>query len=77
MSTSPILKKYFVNINGDRKPFDRFDEAARFWTGQTFHGPSPVGGIEVQEFQHGVMVRDGWVVHVHENGSVFINPIGA
>lgn len=76
MSETTILKKYFVNISGDRTPFNLFEDAARFWDSRTFKGPAPDGGIEVQEFQHGVMVRDGWVVHV-KDGSVYINPFGA
>jgi hypothetical protein len=70
-------KVYTVHIGDVSQPFDSFEAAARFWDSQTWCQPAPVGGIGVQEFQHGVMVRDGWVVKVDSDGSVYINPLGA
>lgn len=32
------------------------------------------GGISVQTWQGGYMVRDGWILHVYDNGQVFLNP---
>lgn len=56
-------------------------EAAREWDAATFNlGKSVPGGVAVSTYQ-GVsyepgllQMRDGWIVHVHEDGTVFINP---
>lgn len=56
-------------------------EAARAWDAATFSlGRTVPGGIAVASYE-GVtyepgllQLRDGWILHVHEDGTVFINP---
>lgn len=49
--------------------------AVRTWDANTYNlGRSVEGAIEVQEVNaEGVMVRDGWILHVR-NGTVYLNP---
>jgi hypothetical protein len=66
-------------VKGEKTSFDDFNTAARHWDMTTLGTPPlPGDGIEVQEFrkdQDGeVMVRDGWLMHVEQSGSVYINP---
>ena len=56
-------------------------EAARTWDAATFNlGRTVPGGIAVASYQ-GVtcepgllQMRDGWILHVHEDGTVYIHP---
>ena len=66
--------KITVIIGELNYPFDTFEDAARFWDGETFAAPAPFGGIAVQEFDGEIMVRDGWLLHVGTDRSVYINP---
>ena len=53
---------------------ESFEEAARMWDRETYLSAAPQGGIGVKSYQNGYTVRDGWLVHVGTNGSVYINP---
>lgn len=50
--------------------------AIRCWDATTFATDAPVpGGISVREWDAaGNMTRDGWILHVRENGVVYLNP---
>jgi hypothetical protein len=55
-------------------------DAARAWDGATFDKACVTpGGIEVQTWdERGIMVRDGWILHVDPDGTVYLNPsVGA
>jgi len=68
-------KEFSVVIDGEHKgTFDTFEDAASTWDRLTYHGPFRPGYIGVQEWQNGYMVRDGYLIHVHTNGSVYVNP---
>lgn len=49
-------------------------DAIRDWNSRTFHGVAPVGGIAVVEHSDGIMVRDGNILRVTNNGRVYLNP---
>lgn len=54
---------------------DSLETAIRVWDSETYNlGKSVAGGVTVQQFSGDVMVRDGWVMHVMEDGTVFLNP---
>lgn len=72
-----VRKAYIVTAPGMMEEFSEYESAARHWDRSFFNVPAPVGGIMVQEYRDDVMVRDGWVVKVSEDGSVYINPLGA
>ena len=50
--------------------------AIRCWDAVTFATDAPTeGGISVQSWDAaGNMTRDGWILHVRENGVVYLNP---
>jgi len=52
------------------------EDAIRTWDALTFSIGRPVaGGISVQSFDRaGIMVRDGWMLHVREDGTVYLHP---
>ena len=52
------------------------ETAIRAWDGNptVLAGGITSGGISVQTWQNDIMVRDGWILHVYENGQVFLNP---
>lgn len=51
------------------------EEAIRTWDAETFNADRSVpGGVSVETFAGDVKVRDGWVLHVRENGVTFMNP---
>jgi len=52
---------------------DSLEEAARAWAAQTYNDPNATGGITIQQWRGELMVRDGWVLHVH-NGVTYLNP---
>lgn len=66
--------KFIVDINGGVTEHDTFESAADHWDSATYAGPAVVGGIGIQESRNGVMFRDGWLVHVKEDGVVYIHP---
>lgn len=49
-------------------------EAIRAWDAATYQVAPNSGGISVQSWQGEVMVRDGWILHLHDNGVVYLNP---
>lgn len=54
---------------------ESLEEAIRTWDRQTHQlGKSVAGGVTVQTFDGDVMVRDGWVLHVMEDGTAYLNP---
>lgn len=55
--------------------FDSLEWAIREWDRSTYNlGRIVPGGIEVQEFEGEVMMRDGWILHIQPNGTVYLNP---
>lgn len=68
---------YYVHIgNAPAVTFDNFEEAARYWDRCTYRLTTPIfGGIDCQQFNDdNVMTRDAWLIHVHTNGTVYVNP---
>ncbi len=69
---------YTITHHGEMsEPMPELETALSEWDGIQHHaGPArPGDGIEVQAWdEDGMMVRDGWVVHVLENGSFYVNP---
>ena len=54
--------------------FDNAEHAFRLWDSISFRGPI-VGSISVKEWDAtGNCVRDGNLLHVSENGAVYISP---
>ena len=55
---------------------ESLEDATRAWDGnpEVFGGGIVPGGITVQQWRNGLMVRDGWILHVYDNGQVFLNP---
>lgn len=49
-------------------------DAIRTWDASTHSTPKASGGVLVQQFANGLCVRDGWVLHVFENGQTYLNP---
>lgn len=51
------------------------EHAVRAWDGATFNAGATIpGGIAVAAWANGVQVRDGWILHVREDGTVYLNP---
>jgi hypothetical protein len=50
------------------------EDAIRAWDAATVGGPVKPGGISVQTWDGGYMVRDGWILHVYDNGQVYLSP---
>lgn len=54
---------------------DDVEEAIRAWDADSSKTPGKSGGVSVQSWgPYGTMVRDGWILHVFENGQVYLNP---
>lgn len=68
-----VTTRFQVYVDGSHTEYATFEVAARAWNVSTFDRPVP-GGISVQQFEAGLMVRDGWLVHVHNDGTVYVNP---
>lgn len=49
------------------------ERAIRSWNLHT-HIMCPPGGVSVQVWDDDVMVRDGWILHVHDDGIVYLTP---
>jgi hypothetical protein len=55
-------------------------EAIRTWDATTFaEGRTVPGGVAVSTYEdlggpRQLQLRDGWILHVHEDGTVFLNP---
>lgn len=70
--------KIYVRVKGKDTIFDNYEDAARFWDGETFMGSETFqsgDGIGIQEFHGDTMVRDGWLLHIGSNGSIYISPM--
>lgn len=67
------ITNYFVVV-GDTSVarYDSCRDAVRRWDGET-NGKQVHGGIRVQTWVAGHCTRDGWVLHVSDNG-VYLNP---
>ena len=50
------------------------EQAIRAWDAESVHRTELHGGVMVQEFAGELMVRDGWILHVSEDGHVYLNP---
>ena len=68
--------KFHVYVDGAVETFETFERAAAQWDAVTHKlGRSVPGGIAVQQWSDaGVMVRDGWLVHVHNDGTTYVHP---
>lgn len=57
---------------------DDFEAAATQWcVDSATAGRSVPGGISIQQFNaDDIMVRDGWLIHVHNDGTVYVHPRG-
>lgn len=64
-----------VIVSGHETVVDSFERAAELWDSATFR-TGGLGGIRVVQREGGNVVRDGWLVHVRENGVVYVNPRG-
>jgi hypothetical protein len=53
-----------------------FEAAAQAWDAATSAlGHSVPGGISIQiRDAAGILVRDGWLLHVHNDGTVYVHP---
>lgn len=66
--------EYVTTVNGvTAYKGNNLKEAIRAWDHETFTGPH-TGGITVQQWHDDTMVRDGWILHVRDNGVVYLNP---
>jgi hypothetical protein len=67
--------EYTVYVEGDAVArTEELSVAVAEWDRRTYNeGRSVPGGISVQEFRDGLMVRDGWIMHVHDDGTVFLS----
>lgn len=55
---------------------DDIEKAIRSWDHATYDKARIVeGGIEVREYDAAhIMIRDGWLLHVNADGTVYMNP---
>lgn len=57
---------------------ESLEQAVRTWDAATYQGPAPAGGVSVATYAdepYGLLqTRDGWILHVRENGAVYLNP---
>lgn len=70
--TSTVYKTV-VNANYLYEGPDR-EAAIRAWDAESVSRADLTGGIMVQGFSGEIMVRDGWLLHVSEDGHVYLNP---
>lgn len=51
------------------------ETAIRIWDSESVVRAYISGGVMVQSFDdEGTMIRDGWILHVNEDGHVYLNP---
>jgi hypothetical protein len=51
------------------------EDAVRTWDRETYRlGKSVPGGIAVASYLDDLQMRDGWILHVMDNGVVYLNP---
>lgn len=54
---------------------ESLEDATRAWDAESFKRTDLHGGIMVLSFtEDGTMIRDGWILHVDEEGHIFLNP---
>jgi len=54
---------------------DSLEDAARTWDRETYSlGRSVPGGVAVATYSGEVQVRDGWIMHVHDDGTTYLSP---
>ncbi len=54
---------------------DDLEKAIRTWDSESVHRSGLSGGVMVKTFDdEGLMIRDGWILHVNDNGHVYLNP---
>ncbi len=54
---------------------DSQELAIRAWDAESVSRADLHGGVMVQEFDaNEIMVRDGWILHVSEDGHIYLNP---
>jgi hypothetical protein len=64
---------FTVEAHDENYEFGNFEDAARRWDQMTYRNPSD-GGIGIAQWNaDGLMVRDGWLLHVHD-GIVYVSP---
>lgn len=73
---TPVSTTYKTVVNANYLyEGDDLEKAIRTWDAESVHRADLHGGIMVQSFDAaGIMVRDGWVLHVNESGHVYLNP---
>jgi hypothetical protein len=68
---------YTVNLAGPMAPvevqYGSLTDAIAAWDRVTATTAGVIGGIQVQTFKNGLMVRDGWILHVRKD-STYLNP---
>lgn len=66
--------KTIVNANYLYEGGD-LERAIRVWDSESVHRADISGGVMVQSFNdEGDMTRDGWILHVNNDGHVYLNP---
>ena len=77
---TPERIEYAVWVNGECKlKTNDLETAIRTWDGQPENfrrkPDQPLsGGISVQIFHVGLMVRDGWILHLMDDSQVYLSP---
>jgi hypothetical protein len=67
--------EYVTWVNGtDLYTGPNLEDAIRAWDRHLVIGGKDAGGISVQSWSDGVMVRDGWILHIYDNGQVYLSP---
>lgn len=73
-----MITEYITYVDGEEVyKGDNLEDAIRAWDGnpKVFQGGVTPGGISIQQWiEDDLMVRDGWILHVYDNGQVYLNP---
>lgn len=76
--STPVNKTVYTTIVQGTVVYEgeSLSDAARVWDSVTHDAGHVVpGGIGVRVYlSDGTMVREGWIMHVHENGTVYLSP---
>lgn len=70
-----IETTYTVRINGLTvgEPTDSLEEAIRRWDERASRTDGATGGITVDTVHNGMVIREGWILHVRDNYT-YLNP---